>query len=575
MAVLAKKVERPRDLSWYHASAMLYGDWGTSKAYVLGIAFALAGHASWFLLGLMSLLAVMVGLSFITICRLYPDGGGVYSACKARSQTLGVIGALLLIAGYVVTASLSALAAFHYFNFPRPELWAIAAILIIGAVNWVGPTKSGTIAVVFGILASLAALTLLASTLPSLPNVRLHWPEGGVLTHWSHFVGVVLALSGAEAIANMTGVMKEPVGKTSRKAIIPVFTEVALVTFLLGIAMNAIPGLAGHTEDMLRVLGTHYIGDWYGEMISVIFGLLLLSAVNTAIVGLVGVQYAMAKDRELPDVFAQLNRFGMPSLSLIVAVAVPVIVLIVESDLLGLASLYAIGVVGAILLDLGASATNWNIRLSRFERILLLVTTAVLLLIEITIAVEKLNALIFAIIIVGSGLVLRAVAKVVVPVPMPEALASMNVLTVSEAKEIVPLYKSSSLVGLEYANQFLLDEAALRVKAKGENAVYIINVEQSPATREFPTELEPSRKSLELLAEAQRNLERKGVTAVPIWRVGAQPAKLIAAAARELKVSTVMIGTTHRTALTRLLRGDVVRILSKSLPRKCHLVISG
>ena len=49
-----KKVERPRELKWYHAAAMLYGDWGTSKAYVLGIAFALMGHASWIFLGLMS-----------------------------------------------------------------------------------------------------------------------------------------------------------------------------------------------------------------------------------------------------------------------------------------------------------------------------------------------------------------------------------------------------------------------------------------------------------------------------------------------------------------------------------------
>jgi hypothetical protein len=42
MALMIKRVERPRELKWYHAGAMLYGDWGTSKAYVLGIAFALA-----------------------------------------------------------------------------------------------------------------------------------------------------------------------------------------------------------------------------------------------------------------------------------------------------------------------------------------------------------------------------------------------------------------------------------------------------------------------------------------------------------------------------------------------------
>ena len=50
MALVLKKVERPRELKWYQAGSMLYGDWGTSKAYVLGIAFAIAGHASLFFL---------------------------------------------------------------------------------------------------------------------------------------------------------------------------------------------------------------------------------------------------------------------------------------------------------------------------------------------------------------------------------------------------------------------------------------------------------------------------------------------------------------------------------------------
>src|SRR3989338_1723845 len=157
MAITLKRVERPRELKWYQAGAMLYGDWGTSKAYVLGIAFALCGHASWFFLGLMAVLTALVGICYMIICRTHPDGGGVYSSVKHRSQTLAVIGAFLLIADYAVTASLSALSAFQYFNFPHPELWAIFAIVTIGAINWVGPTKGGSVACVIGVTASLVA----------------------------------------------------------------------------------------------------------------------------------------------------------------------------------------------------------------------------------------------------------------------------------------------------------------------------------------------------------------------------------------------------------------------------------
>ena len=34
---------RPRQLKWFHAGPMLFGDWGTSRLYVLGLAFYYAG----------------------------------------------------------------------------------------------------------------------------------------------------------------------------------------------------------------------------------------------------------------------------------------------------------------------------------------------------------------------------------------------------------------------------------------------------------------------------------------------------------------------------------------------------
>lgn len=575
MALTLKRVERPRELKWFQAGAMLYGDWGTSKAYVLGIAFALSGHASWLFLGLMSALTAMVGVCYMIICRTYPDGGGVYSSVKHRSQSLAVIGAFLLIADYVVTASLSALDAFHYFNFSHPELWAIFSILVIGAINWMGPTKGGSVAVVIGLAASVVAGVLFLFTLPHLPHVELTLPRGGWVRNWSSFVGIVLALSGVEAVANMTGIMKQPVEKTSKFAIWPVLLEVSLLTFLLGIAMNAIPGLTNHTEDMLRVLGAYYVGPWYGHLISFVFGLLLLSAANTAIGALVGIQFSMAKDRELPSIFSRLNRFGMPGLALIVGVSVPMLVLVFEHNLVRLASLYAIGVVGAITLNLGSTALNFETPLKKWERTALFIAASILFLIELTIAIEKHNALLFATTVLGVGLTLRYLAKIAVPMPIPEIVAEMNVLTVSEAKEIAPLYKSSSLVALKTINPFLLEEAALRVKAKGENSIYLVYVEESPPSRELPIELEPSINSLELLGKAQQEMEKRGITAVPVWRLGENPGKLIADAAKELEVNTVMIGTTRRSALVNLIRGNVLQTLANNLPRECHLVISG
>src|SRR3954466_664170 len=148
--------ERPRNVGWLQAAGLLFGDWGTSRLYVLGLAFFFAARTSFYLILAMSLLIVAVGWAYTQICRIYPDGGGVYTAAKSRNQTLAVVGALLLFADYVVTASLSSLDAFRYFNLPQgtdllawnsPGLWAIAAIALIGMFNFLGPKHTGGFAI--------------------------------------------------------------------------------------------------------------------------------------------------------------------------------------------------------------------------------------------------------------------------------------------------------------------------------------------------------------------------------------------------------------------------------------------
>src|SRR5437899_4150821 len=110
--------ERPRNVGWRQAAGLLFGDWGTSRLYVLGLAFFFAGRTSFYLVCGMSVLILAVGWAYSQICRIYPDGGGVYTAAKSRSKILAVVGALLLFADYTVTASLSSLEAFHYFGLP-------------------------------------------------------------------------------------------------------------------------------------------------------------------------------------------------------------------------------------------------------------------------------------------------------------------------------------------------------------------------------------------------------------------------------------------------------------------------
>src|SRR5688572_15392466 len=199
--------QRPRNVGTLQAGGLLFGDWGTSRLYVLGLAFFFAGRTSFYLIAAMSLLTLAVGWAYTQICRIYPDGGGVYTAAKHRSRMLAVVGALLLFADYTVTASLSALEAFHYFGFPlqkqekmlviapaatptrttpdsvdageqldvdrktpashadelfawdSPGLWAIVAIAGIGLFNLMGPRHTGGFAIAAAV--GMIGITLL------------------------------------------------------------------------------------------------------------------------------------------------------------------------------------------------------------------------------------------------------------------------------------------------------------------------------------------------------------------------------------------------------------------------------
>ena len=263
-------VNRPRNVDWKRAAALLYGDWGTSKAYVIGLAFVAAQFASLPIILAVCILTGLVGLNYATICRYFPDGGGVYSAARSQGKTLAVIGALLLVADLTVTAALSVWDALKYLGLPSQVIpfAAIGVVMVLGYLNAYGPKHSGSLAVWLAIPTVFAVLALIGLSLPHLTLVHLEPMHGKFSDAWVSFVGVILALSGVEAIANLTGVMKlDPgstpdkpkVGRESFKAILPVAIEVCVGTALLGWAMLSLPKsltpmLSERHEDMLRFM---------------------------------------------------------------------------------------------------------------------------------------------------------------------------------------------------------------------------------------------------------------------------------------------------------------------------------
>src|SRR5213075_2364990 len=165
-------VHRPRNLDWKRAAALLYGDWGTSKAYVIGLAFLAAGYASLPIILAVCALTGLVGINYAIICKYFPDGGGVYSAARSQGRLLAVVGALLLVADLTVTAALSGWSALSYFNIPILKehivLSTVAVLLVMGVINFYGPKHSGSLAVVLAVPTAFIVLVLIIISAPHL-----------------------------------------------------------------------------------------------------------------------------------------------------------------------------------------------------------------------------------------------------------------------------------------------------------------------------------------------------------------------------------------------------------------------
>src|SRR4051812_49983189 len=91
--------ERPRNLGWFGAAGLLFGDWGTSRLYVLGIAFLVAGRSSFYLIAAMSLLILTIGWAYTQICRLYQNGGGLLHCSRMRAPDVAAVDGQVLVLG--------------------------------------------------------------------------------------------------------------------------------------------------------------------------------------------------------------------------------------------------------------------------------------------------------------------------------------------------------------------------------------------------------------------------------------------------------------------------------------------
>jgi nucleotide-binding universal stress UspA family protein len=315
---------------------------------------------------------------------------------------------------------------------------------------------------------------------------------------------------------------------------------------------------------MLAYMAGRYIGSWGEWPVRIIGGLLLLSATNTAVNGLMSIVYVMSRDGELPQVLQKLNGFGAPWVAAIIAAGTPVVVLLFAHDIETLASLYAIGVVGAVAINCTLCA--FHPRLRKLMRKVPMFMLGVLLIgIWVTLAITKLHALAFVMIVLAVGLTLRAITKFANRRrPKPSLLRRAILEQLTQQALAMPRLMLSTAGSDQLARQ------ALAI-AKSEGAALVVCFVREVALSykveaETQLTLDTDPAAQTLFADFLAHGHDVGVPIIPHYDTGTNSAELIAETAALHGVYKVLIGSSRRGTLHQLIKGSFQRKLEALLP---------
>lgn len=596
-------------LGFLLAWGVVFADIGTSIYYVPGLLFTQLGGttpspAAAFVLAT-GLAFVLLALKYVEVADRYPEGGGVVSvASDAFGPIVGCLGGILICVDYFLTGAISAVSGLEYLSamFPALEPWmlpgACTAIALLGLLNVVGIRESATLTVLLALASLLVNLVVLGTVVVKLDRAAWQLVLDQFLSVRGLGVGPVLigfgsawlAFSGLESISQIAPALQDPRRKTALRAMLLVIAAILITSPLMTAFETALLQVAKERpERFLFALGAQYGTRPLEIAIVVTAATLLMGAANTAIIGCYHVFLALVRLGFMPQWLAgRSRRFNTPHRAILVSVAVPIAVVAAsrgQMTLLG--DMYAFGLLGAFTLtSLGLDRIRWQERRRSLGFWIGLATTAMVLTSWGVNLVHKHLATIFggSVTLLGfavayavrKGWIVGAKEGFVTAEAAERAAGELptavEIVTLQDALDTKPMYQSSTLVALRAPNLRLFQEAAARVHGAGEQAVYLLFVDEVPGLF-YPPNTGPSREAREVLAAGADYFRRAGLTALPIWRMAHDAGASIAGAARKLGVSAVLVGTSQRSAIWHLLRGNVLKSLVRELPETTRVWI--
>ena len=603
-----------RQLSWTLAWAVVFCDIGTSVYYVPGILYGNVGNKTPFFILLTTLGFIPLALKYIEITWRNPEGGGVVTmTTKAFGPMWGCLGGMLIITSYFLTAAISTVSGFHYIASVVHSLddhivvLACVGLLALAILNVIGIRESATAALLMAVSAFVVDLGVIVLSVKDFSPDQ--WsqaltslspgPETTTKNLLVGFSAAWLAFSGLESISQLSPTMRLPLRKTTRWAMFAVIGTMLVTAPLLSLlSINMLSPEFKSTQSERFISQIASISGGFGLQMAVVISAssLLLFAANTAIIGAYHIFLALAKSDFLPRVIAlRSTKFNSPHIAILIATIVPMAVVVAtQGELALLGEMYAFGLIGAFVFSsFSLDVIRWRLGRRDLGFWIGILTTAMLLLAWCVNLVEKELATLFGGTLTVIGMVIAVGVRrswfvdILHRIPAihrlqqraylaSEALVDeelKGLVTLADAVELKALYPATTLLALRGETPALIQQGIHLARGKGETALYCVYVEEWPGLFHGDTPHRPNEEGIRTLRAALHEVRDKNIEVIPIWTVSHNAADAIANAAKTLDVDAVLIGQSRRSAFYHMLRGHVVKGLTKKLPRDCHLII--
>ena len=357
-------------------SSVAYGP----EAIVLGLITAGAAAVSWTLpisVAITVLLLVLV-VSYRQVIAVHPDGGGAYAVAKKDlGRWPSLLAAASLVVDYVLTVAVSLAAGAASLGSVFPPLAhhllavTMTGLAVLTVINLIGIAESAKVlmgpTVVF--IVEIFAIIVVGFFEPH-PVAMIGDDLGPI--HATEALGLVVilkafsagcsSLTGVEAIANAVPAFRSPAVKRAQH------TEVAL-GILLGAMLLGLAALIqshqmvprGNVTLLAQLSAGAFGTGWPFYVINLTVTLVLGFAANTSFGGLPVLLQLLAKDHRLPHLFAlraerPVFRYGVSTLAVLAAV----VLLIVDADTQRLLPVFAIGVFIGFTISQTGLVVHWR-----------------------------------------------------------------------------------------------------------------------------------------------------------------------------------------------------------------------